>query len=101
MERFGHTAVEYGDKYCLILVSQTTFSDKYSCASYILKTTSFSLMWLFVLALKRYILSRVLNVLFYNGAAPSFQLHPKISGTIFMAPPCNLCVFCFILLAIF
>ena len=64
MENCGHTAVEYGKKYFLILVSQKNFIDKYSCPSSILNTISFSLTWLFVLALKWYILSRVLNVLF-------------------------------------
>ena len=64
MENHGHTAVEYGEKYFLILASQTNSIDNYSCPPCILNTISFSLMWLFVLALKRYILGRVLHVLF-------------------------------------
>ena len=42
VESYVHM-VEYGDIYCLILVSQANFIDKYSCQSCILKTISFSL----------------------------------------------------------
>ena len=38
MECYGHKAVEYGEKYCMILESQTTFIVKYSCPSCILQT---------------------------------------------------------------
>ena len=35
---YGNKAVEYGEKYCMLLESQTTFIVKYSCPSIILWT---------------------------------------------------------------
>ena len=61
-------AVEYGVKHNLILVSQTIFTDKYSCPSCILRTLlknhRFLTNVIVLVALKIYILSSVLQVSF-------------------------------------
>ena len=98
VECYGLKAVEYGVKYNLILVSQTIFIDILAHLVFwglCYRTISFSLMWLFLVALKTYILSSVLHVTFMNGAALHFKLFTTTSRfptppDIFMAPHYNL-----------
>ena len=76
VEWYGHKALEYGVKYNLTLVSPTIFIDKYSCLSFILRTLLknhlFLINVIFLVVLKKYILSSVLHVPFKNDAALPF-----------------------------
>ena len=96
MGNYRHTALEYGEKYGLILASQTNFIDKYSCPSSHLFLTN-------VIVCVRF------GEIYFEQISPcpvlewcstiflTFHRQLKISGTIFMAPPCNLSAFSVIL----